>query len=156
MAPAEFIVFRTAVPGSAASIEAGVRWLGSVRPVDHQGILFVATAEALRQPTHLHDMLGQATVRRLLDEGEGEVRGRPVRLLTEHGLGRQRTGLACEGPILAMWPTLLQLRALRKMRRSPLGVVVWNYDRDVAPLFDEVDEVSEASNEVRNARRSES
>lgn len=151
--PADFVLFRTAVPGSAASIEAGVRWLAATQPKGRDGILLVGSLECVRQPTHLHELLGDVNIRRLVDDGECVVQGRPVRLLTDAGLARQKKGLACDGPILAMWPTLRQLSVLAaKVGRSPVGVVVWNYDRDVAPLFDTPDDASDVVDSVRTAR----
>jgi hypothetical protein len=150
VAPADFVFFRTAVPGSAASIEAGIRWLAAAKPKCQSATLFVGSLDCVRHPTHLHEMLGDVSIRRLIDDGECVVEGRPVRLLTDVALTRQNTRLACEGPILAMWPTLRQLSLLAaKVGRSPVGVIVWSYDKDVAPLLETSDQEAEISNAVR-------
>lgn len=131
-----FTWFRGDPPGSAVSIAAGVHWLAAVEPKHESGLLFVPTLEALRQPTHLHDMLGKSAVEELLDARRADVRGRLLRLATELDLRSSRRSFQHTGPVLAMWPTLDHIRLLGvTFATSPIGVVVWSYEKDVEPLL---------------------
>ncbi len=123
-------------PGSATSISDGLSWLASAASGDKTGLIFIATLDALQHPSHVHEILGNASVQKLLDERVTKFRSRYVRLATERDVRSARRDLVHDGPVLALWPTLEHLRLLSSKLKAPcIGIVVWNYAKDVAPFF---------------------
>ncbi len=152
MTTPSFAIFGEA--GDEASVAGGLAWLRSAEPTGKGAVIWIGALVDLNNPEFLRKHLGEAALKQLKKERKSVLRGRPVTLVTKADLGPGKGPISFGGPILAFWPSLENLRLIVKSARgAPIGVVAWDYKRDVAPLLaelgEDVDENDEGEDDDR-------